>query len=465
MGGSGTSQSDVAFDGVVEEHRVLRHHAHVGAQTLLPVVAQGDAVDQYVARRGVVEAGDQFAECRFAAARRTHQSHRLAAADFERHAVDHLAAAVVGEVDVAEFDLLLQPPERLRLGLVLDFAAGVDDREDAFAGGDALVDVGELVDERAHRARDLREHGDEGDESARIERPADHQRPAEDEHDAHGRDAQEFAHGRCQLLAPRHRKGDAREVGVDGVELALDIVGGVVALDDLDARERFVERRDQLAHALLVRQGRVPQPLDDAADEQGHDREVEKRKKRQLPRDSDHHYKVEDDQKRFAERHLQRVGDAELHHVDVRGDFRNDVALALVAEVARVHVDHAREHVVADALQGFGAQLLDGPRPQIAEKVAQKTRPHGDGGQQDQHVLDAELGEKAAVAVVEQRFQIGRVEFHGRQLLNDFERIVGLEHRVQDRDDQQKRARVEKRVEKRVEEVGNGITADGLGES
>ena len=130
-----------------------------------------------------------------------------------------------------------------------------------------------------------------------------------------------------------------------------------------------------------------------------------------------------------------------------------------------MHVDHAREHVVADALQGFGAQLLDGPRPQIAEKVAQKTRPHGDGGQQDQHVLDAEPGEKAAVAVVEQRFQIGRVEFHGRQLLNDFERVVGLEHRVQDRDDQQKRARVEKRVEKRVEEVGNGITADGLGES
>ena len=290
---------------------------------------------------------------------------------------------------VAEFDFLFQTVEREGFGFVFDFAAGVDDGEDAFACGDTLVDVGELVDEGADRTRNLREHGDEGDESAGVERAPHDECAAEHKHDADGRDAEKFAHGRSQLLAPGHRKGDAREVGIEFVELAFDVAGGVVALDDLDACERFVEGRDQFAHALLVRECRVAQPLDDAAYQQGDDGEVEKRKKRQLPRNADHHDEVEDDKERFAERHLQGVGYAELHDVDVGGDFGNDVALALVAEVGGVHVDHAREHLVADALEGRGAEFLDGPCAQVAEQVAQQARHDGDGGQQNQHVFDA----------------------------------------------------------------------------
>ena len=123
------------FSMVSLEHGILRNDAHVGTQALLRVVADRNPVDQDVAARSVVEAGDQLAEGRFAAARRTDQSHCFSSPDVERDAVDHLPAAVVGEVYIAEFDLLVQAVQRLGVGLVLDFRFGIEHVEDALACG------------------------------------------------------------------------------------------------------------------------------------------------------------------------------------------------------------------------------------------------------------------------------------------------------------------------------------------
>ena len=103
---------------------------------------------------------------------------------------------VVGEVYIAEFDLLVQAVQRLGVGLVLDFRFGIEHVEDALACGDTLIDVGELVDERAHGAGDLREYGDEADESAGRKRSVHDERTAEDDQYRDGRQAEEFAHRR-----------------------------------------------------------------------------------------------------------------------------------------------------------------------------------------------------------------------------------------------------------------------------
>ena len=368
-------------------------------------------------------------------------------------------------MDVPEFDLVFQPVEFDRPGLVLDFALGVDDREDAFAGGDTLVDVGELVDERAHRARYLREHGDEGDEAFGAERVLEYERTSEYQDDAYGRDAQEFAHRRSQLLAAGHRKGQPRQVFAQVVELLLDITRGIVALDDLDARERFVECRDQFAHALLACACGMAQALDDAADDQCHDGQEKHREERQLPRDGDHHDRIADDEERFAESHLQGVGDAELHHADVRGDFRDDVALALVAEIAHVHVHNFGEHLVAHALQGARAHVLDRPGPHVAEQVAQQAHENGDDGQQQQDVFGVVFVEQVRIGEVEQRRQVFLVERQRGEFLHVYERVIRIEHRLEDRHDQQERERIEQCVEERVEEIGDGVFADGSGET
>ena len=465
MRGAALAHGDVALDGVVEKHGVLRHDAHVFAHALLRIVAQRDPVDADVARRGVVEPRQQFAQRRLAAARGTHQRHGLPAEYLERNAFDHLARTVVGEMHVAEFDFLLQARQLFGVGGVLYFGGRVDDREDAFAGGDALVDVGELVDEGAHGARDLREDGHEGDESAGIEGSLGHERAAEDEDHAHGRDAQKFAHRRRQLLAAGHREGQPRQVGADGIVFLLDVFDGVVALDDFDARERFVERGDHFTHALLVGAGRVAEFLDDAADQQRHHREEQHREDRQLPRNGHHHHDVADDEERLAERHLQCVGDAELHDAHVGGDFRDDVAFALVREIAHVHVHHAREHLVAHTLERPGAHILHGPGAQITEQVAQQADADGHHGQQQQYVLRGILLEDMRIGEIEECGQILLVQLQGRQFLDILERVVRVEHGVQDRDDQHERQRVEQRVEKGVEKVGNGVFLDRPGEA
>ena len=51
-------------------------------------------------------------------------------------------------------------------------------------------------------------------------------------------------------------------------------------------------------------------------------------------------------------------------------------------------------HLVAHALQGAGAHVLDRPGPHVAEQVAQQAHENGDDGQQQQDVFGVVFGEQ-----------------------------------------------------------------------
>ena len=140
-------------------------------------------------------------------------------------------------------------------------------------------------------------------------------------------------------------------------------------------------------------------------------------------------------------------------------------ALALVREIAHVHVHHAREHFVAHALQGPRAHVLHGPCAEVAEQVAHQADADGYNGQQHQYVLAVVLFEDVRIGEVEKCCEVVLIEFQGRQLFDAFEGVVRVEHGVQDRDDQHERQRVEQRVEKRVEEVGDRVFLDRPGKT
>ena len=358
----------------------------------------------------------------------------------------------------------MQAVERAGVGGVGHLGFGVEQHEDALAGGDALVDVGELVDERTHGARDLREHGDEGHELAGVERAVDDEHTAEDEDHADGRDPQKLAHRRCQLLAARHREEQPRELGVDVVEFLADVVRGVVALDELHARQRLVQDAHHVAHALLALHGGVAQFLDDAADDECHERQEEDREDRQFPRDGEHRHQIADDEERFAESYLQRVGDAELHDHHVLRDARHDVALALLAEKSDVEVDDVVEQFVAHPLQRARAHVLDRPCPQVAEGVRQQVHQHRDRGQQDEHVHGVVLAEDRGVGVAQPCAERRLVESEFGTDVERLETELGVEHRLDDRDEHDVVDRIEQRVEDRVDEIGDGVFADGAHE-
>ena len=45
------------------------------------------------------------------------------------------------------------------------------------------------------------------------------------------------------------------------------------------------------------------------------------------------------------------------------------------------------------------------------------------------------------------------------------QRVVGVEHRVEYRNNQQERKRIEQRVEQRIDEIGDGVSAERAGKS
>ena len=111
--GVGAAVADVVGDGVVEQHRVLRHHADRGAQAFLRHVADVLPVDQDRAALDVVEAEQQPRDRRLAGARRADDGDGLAGRHLEADALQDLPLRIVGEMHVAELDLALADDERL----------------------------------------------------------------------------------------------------------------------------------------------------------------------------------------------------------------------------------------------------------------------------------------------------------------------------------------------------------------
>ena len=185
--------------------------------------------------------------------------------------------------------------------------------------------------------------------------------------------------------------GQASQVGADGVVFLLDVVGGVVAFDDLDARKRFVEHAYHVAHAFLPFEGRVAQFFDDPSDDERHYGQEQDGEQGQLPRYEEHVDHVTDNKQRIAEGDLQRIGDAVLDHHDVLCDARHEIALALIAEISGVHPHDFVEQIVAHALQRPDTHVFDRPGAHVAEEIAQQVHYDRTAGEQEEHFRHREI--------------------------------------------------------------------------
>src|SRR5215470_20105880 len=97
------AEGDVFADCVAEQKRFLWHESDVAAQDFERNFADGSAVDQHGARSGVVNARDQVHERCLARAGRAND--RQARSGWNAQVdVGENGDAVVGEVEIAEFD-------------------------------------------------------------------------------------------------------------------------------------------------------------------------------------------------------------------------------------------------------------------------------------------------------------------------------------------------------------------------
>eukprot|EP00754_Rhynchopus_humris_P027249 Rhum_TRINITY_DN15076_c14_g1::Rhum_TRINITY_DN15076_c14_g1_i1::g.136803::m.136803 len=104
--------ANVVHKRVVEQHRVLRDHAHVPAQTRALHSVHVLPVHEHLPRLRRVELEQQLHERRLAAARRAHHAERRAGGDLEAHALQHLLVVLVVEAHVAELDVTALVLER-----------------------------------------------------------------------------------------------------------------------------------------------------------------------------------------------------------------------------------------------------------------------------------------------------------------------------------------------------------------
>ena len=112
--------ADVVADGVVEQHRVLRHHADRGAQRVLRDIADILAVDQDAAAGDIVEAEQQPRDRRLAGAGRADDGDGMPGRDFEAQAFEDRPRRFIGERNIVEADGAGAHLQRRRARPVLD---------------------------------------------------------------------------------------------------------------------------------------------------------------------------------------------------------------------------------------------------------------------------------------------------------------------------------------------------------
>ena len=100
--GIGAAIGDVLDDAGRKEHRLLQDDGELVAQVGQLVGAQIDAVEQDLAVRGVVEAGQQAHQRRLTRPRGARDAQAGPGADLEGNVMQHRVVCVIGKPDIVE---------------------------------------------------------------------------------------------------------------------------------------------------------------------------------------------------------------------------------------------------------------------------------------------------------------------------------------------------------------------------
>ena len=283
--------------------------------------------------------------------------------------MQNLASAIIRETDVFELNLLLQTLKLGCIGAIGNLTLSIDNLKDTFTSSHSLVDIGKLVDKCAYRASNLREGGDKGDKACCTHRALCNQRTAKDKHYSHGCNTQKLTHRRGELLTTSHPEHKARKLGIYLVELNSDILRSGIGLDNLNARERLVKHANHISQLLLCAASRVAQTLNNTANQKTYNWQEEDCKECQLPRYIEHQHKVADNKEWLAEGHLKGICNTELNCHNIRSNARDNISLALLGEVADIHIDNVIEHHITHTLQSRGTHTLNRISTKVAEEV------------------------------------------------------------------------------------------------
>ena len=134
LGNSRAPIGDVVAQGVIEQHRFLRHYPNLPAQRCERHLAYIAAVDQRASGGDIKKSRDQMHQGAFAGAARTHHRQHFSRLHFQVDVPQNLPrvvpAAVIREADVFQSDALGKFPQGRCAGFVTDRVFGIHELED-----------------------------------------------------------------------------------------------------------------------------------------------------------------------------------------------------------------------------------------------------------------------------------------------------------------------------------------------
>ena len=401
------SESDVIIYGIVEQDGVLVDVAHEFAQIVEGKPADIDAVYEDGAPRDVIEPGQEVHKGAFAGTGLPDEGNCLAFGYGEADVFQHLFAAVVGEIDMAVFDVAGELLQAFRLLRLLDGGFGSKDDIDAVHGGkpflDAVIGIGQVLG----RVDDAVEKGNVGDEHFGREGGvfSQDQGAAEPKDDDNDDGAEELAHGVCQG-APAHQAVLDAAVGfVFFCEPVFHFGFGVKGFDDAQPGEGLFHEGKDFPHFGLSFPGMAFEVFAHFSNQRAHDGEQDEDEKGHFPAHDEHHGEVNQDEDGALEEHVERTHDRGFHFLHVAGHAGDDVAFAFFGKEGQRERQDFEVYFAPDVPYHAVADVNELVCAQVGKACFQGSGDNGDGSDKDEGdgrtVFQFDLGDVIIKKVLE----------------------------------------------------------------
>ena len=383
-----------------EDHRVLGHQAHAGADLGGIGVAKIDAVQRDTARPGVIEAQQHLHDGGLAGARRADQGDLLAGLKRQRK-VDQRRG--IGPRRIVEGDVIEAHLAARRAGK----GCGPRRRRDVGLGG-------EQIDQPLGRAGGALQFADDLGDGAGG---AGHHHGIEDEgrkfaggntplHDVVAADPQDGADGAEDEDDDQGRQDRAHTYAADGdgegrldAPVEAGAVDGLVAegLDGAHRVQAFLDMGADVRHPVLAGARKAAHPAPDQNDRRHHQRHHQENERAQLGAGDRQHHHAADQQKQVSERDRRGGPDEDLQQRGVGGDAREHLAGAGELEETGAEADDVAE----DGLPDVADHPLAEPGYQIEPRIAGPGQHHDDAEKGEQGVVQ-KRGIAAGEALIDQ---------------------------------------------------------------
>ena len=380
----GTRKRDVLTDGAREEEALLRDDSELAPERLLFHFPEIDVVERDRALLRVVEPRQQLRDRRLARPGVAHERDGRSRRDVERDSVQHFRAGPVGEVNVVEADMSLDPTELTRVGCVLDVRRLVEYVLDLVERGhgrkERVVELRQLL----HRVEEVREVSEEGDQRPDRDRAAEDEIPAVAEDDC------------CRDRREEVDEGEVEAVQDDGllVRIAVSLADlAEMPLVRLLARERLHDahpcnvlrqRRRDGAQRLADRAVGAARALAEDRGRDGHPRHDRQRREREAPVEEEQDDRRPDERERVLDEARDAVGDELVERLDVVRQAANDHARTVPFVKTQRQPLQVTEEMVAEV----GQHPLARPAGEVGLRVREHEPEHADDEEGDHDQLE-----------------------------------------------------------------------------